>query len=52
MMLISNLAEAHRSSIAASLRQATLQGLQYKIFQMLIWIVMLAGSRFLKCITL
>ena len=25
MMLISNLAEAHRSSIAASLRQATLQ---------------------------
>ena len=39
MMLISNLAEAHHSPIAAA-----------RLFQKLIWIVMLAGSQFLKCI--
>ena len=46
MMLISNLAEAHCSLIAAA-RQATLQDISK-----LIWIVMLAGLQYLKCITL
>ena len=40
MMLINNLAEAHLA--------AAIERLHYKIFQKLIWIVMLAGSQFLK----
>ena len=47
MIRISNLAEAHLSLIAAA-RQATLQDISKAI----IWIAMLAGSQFLKYITL